>query len=78
MEEMNVKGTNEQLMRTEIIIIKMMENRVKSEKDLNFRILVETLNQFIKRTNKLINRSQSVTSLEFFYPLLQEQIGVYY
>ena len=78
MEEMNVRGTNEQLMRTELLIIKMMENRVKYGKEPNFKILIETINQFMKRTNKLMNKSQSVTSLEYFLPLLQEQTGVYY
>ena len=74
-EEMNVRGTNEQLMRTEIIIIKMMENKVKLNKDNNFKQLIDTITQFLKRTSKYINKS---TSLDYFYPLLQEKIGVYY
>ena len=78
LEEMNVRGTNEQLMRTEIIIIKMMENRIKTGKEPNFKILIETVIQFMKRTSKLISKTQGSTSLEYFYPLLQEQIGVYY
>ena len=79
LEEMNVRGTNEQLMRTEIIIIKMMESGVKLEnKDANFKTLIETITQFLKRTSKLITKTSKTTSLEFFYPLLQEKIGVYY
>ena len=77
MEEMNVKGTNEQLMRTEIIIIKMMESKIKAG-NKDYKMIIDTLNQFLKRTLNLIKKITSSSSLEYFYSLLQEKIGVYY
>ena len=79
LEEMNVKGTNDQLIRTEIIVIKMMESKLKlGNKDNNYKTIIETINKFLKRISKIINNNSSSISLEFFYPLLQEKIGVYY
>ena len=77
MDEMNVKGTNEQLMRTEIIIIKMMESKIKAG-NKDYRMIIDTLNQFLKRTLNLSKKNSASSSLEFFYSLLQEKIGVYY
>ena len=77
MDEMNVKGTNEQLMRTEIIIIKMMESKIKAG-NKDYKMVIDTLNLFIKRTLNLSKKIASPSILEFFYSLLQEKIGVYY
>ena len=77
MDEMNVKGTNEQLMRTQIIIIKMMESKIKAG-NKDYKMIIDTLNQFLKRTLNLSKKISSSSSLEFFYSLLQEKIGVYY
>ena len=80
LEEMNARGTSEQIMRTEIIIIKMMESKIKAGIDTNsnnYKILIETITHFLKKTIKLINKTSATTTLEYFYPLLQEKIAVY-
>ena len=78
LEEMNVRGTNEQLIRAEIIIIKIMENRIKTGKDNNYKQLIDIISVFLKKASKYLTKNSSLTSLDYFYPLLQEKIGVYY
>ena len=80
--EMNVKGTNEQLLRTQLIAIKMFENQIKSGiKDFDYKydykVLIEKI--FLHKITKLMERSNgNNTLLELFLPLLQEKLGVYY
>ena len=56
----------------------MMESKLKTgNKDINYKILIDTITKYLKITLKLINKSSS-TVLEYFYPLLLEKLGVYY
>ena len=78
LEEFNVQGTNEQKIRTEIIIIKIMENRIKTGKDNNYKLLIDIIAYFLKKAGKLLSKNTPLAPLDYFYPLLQEKIGVYY
>ena len=77
-EEMISEGTLEQIIRNELIIIKMFENNESLypmiENILQF--IIATKQKFIKEYEKE-NNSKSMC-FNYLYPLLYEKIGIYY
>ena len=77
LEEMNVLGRDEQIIRTEIIVIKMMENKLKlNNKEANFKLLTDTINHFIKSASKR-GKNSCDSIFSFFSPLLHEKLAIY-
>ena len=80
-DEMIAEGTLEQIIRNELIIIKMFENNDNLnpmiENILNF--IIATQEKFIKEKNeeKEENKSSSIC-FNYLYPLLFEKISIYY
>ena len=73
LEEMNVLGTNEQFIRTAIIIIKMME--IKTKESNNFKQVIETIEKFLKTFSK---KQDPLPQIYFLFTvLLKEKLGIY-
>jgi hypothetical protein len=72
-EEMKLKAnTTELLIRKELLLIKMLEyNR-------NFQLLISKINEFMEITRPQFKTNTNVSSLDYFFPLLYEKIGIYY
>jgi hypothetical protein len=82
-EEMNVLGTNEQIIRTIIVIIKMME--VQAKENNNFKQLIDTVERFANKYKKIEKDKSDKPSKQQIPPpcynlfsiLLREKIAIY-
>ena len=75
----SISGTNEQLIRILLIIIRLMESKVKlgNRDNTNFKIVMDLVNQCVKKVNRLIKNKSAQSFLDYFLSLLQEKLGVY-
>ena len=72
-EEMTLKASSpELLIRKEIILIKMLEH------NRNFPLLISKILEYISTTYSQFKKTNSVTSLDYFFPLLYEKLAIYY
>ena len=69
--EIIIEGTYEQMIRNELIILKMFENNE------TFVPMVENIILFIFATKKKFVDDQQLICFNYFYPLLYEKIAVY-
>ena len=78
----NILGTIEQFGRVRLIIIKLMESKIKlsnrENNSSNFKSLVDMVIHISKEVNRKIkDRNNTSSFLDYYYPLLHEKLGIY-
>ena len=77
----NISGTIEQIMRVRLIIIKLMESKIKlnhrENNSANFKLLTDMVIQISKEVGKKIQKRNAPSFLDYYYPLLYEKLGIY-
>ena len=72
-EEMALKGNSpEQLIKKEIILIKMLEH------NRNFPLLITKIQEFMALMRPQFKQTTLISPLDYFFPLLYEKMGIYY
>ena len=62
----------ETLIEQELFLIKMLEHNRK------FSSLIVKIQEFMSLTRKHFKQTKSVSTLDYFFPLLYEKLGIYY
>jgi len=77
----NISGTIEQIMRVRLIIIKLMESKIKTNNrennSSNFKLLSDMVIHISKEVGSKIKKRNSTSFLDYYYPLLYEKLGIY-
>ena len=72
-EEIVLKASSQELLiKKELILIKMLEH------NRNFPLLISKIQEFMTLMSPQFKQTTLISSLDYFFPLLYEKIGIYY
>ena len=76
-QEIKLNGNVHQVIRQELIIIKMLESKLNYDYNFYIESITETINNFLEynRKNFLANNKEKI--MKYFIALLEEKLAVY-
>ena len=76
-QEIKLNGNAHQVIRQELIILKMLESKLKDDNKCDIETITTTINYFLEYNKKNFLTDNNEKIMEYFKALLEEKLGVY-